>query len=118
MIRKLAMSMATISDGNTVNVIDDTILKDALDVKVTVPDLSNPLVAVTVWEGSLADLVAGLQTPLVERQVQVPGLDALGFTVSMPLDIGDPGPADDNQYQGLRTLVGFTVHVEQVANNP
>lgn len=99
---------ATITDGTPSDSIDDTILMDALQVEIRRAPYG---AADVIWSGSLADLVAEPQGT-VDTLVAAPGgTQHLQFNVTMSPEAG-------NEYQGLRAIVAFNIHVEQLANNP
>lgn len=85
-----------------------TYLAEKLDVVVTTDPAGTQVVA----SGTLADFLNADQ-PFLGGPIEalVGDVINLHFWVSFPLDA-------DNSYQGLSTVVTFTVYAEQLANNP
>ncbi|MFZ5814774.1 MAG: hypothetical protein ACOY93_05680 [Bacillota bacterium] len=83
-------------------------LADKLDVTVTLDPAGTQVVAM----GKLSDFINADQAFLGGPLPALVGdVINLHFFVSFPLDA-------DNSYQGLSTVVTFTVYAEQLSNNP
>ena len=112
---------ATITDPTPLDGMDDTRLREALIVQVSVVPFPGGL-PLPLWEGPLAALTAGGVVPVgppappppLPPPPPFPGTllmptssVPLLYRVTMPLGAG-------NDYQGLRGIVGFSVHVRQM----
>lgn len=98
---KLTHLRASLQSGSTY-------LAEKLNVTVT----TDPAGAVVVAQGTLADFLNADQSFMPSAiEAMVSDVINLHFWVEFPLDA-------DNSYQGLSTVVTFTVYAEQLANNP
>jgi len=98
---------AVVEDPTPENGVDDTILKNAIYIKVWGP--LDP-VGVYRWQGYLSDLTNGnvhqFATPFAMSRIHK---QTLNFQASMPTD----PPGDDNDYQGKNIKVQFRVYATQ-----
>lgn len=98
---KLTHIRATLQSGST-------LLADKLNVTVTSDAAGTNVVA----SGTLGDFLNADQ-PFMPGPIEAMVTDVINlhFWVEFPLDAG-------NEYQGLSTVVTFTVYAEQLDNNP